>query len=307
MTQAWRLPLPPNHKIVLLALCDWADDEGSRVYPSMETLAKKSSMSKRSAQRIVHDLIDQNFLSVVGNENGGAGKSRQYSINVQTLQDALTDGLTHKKGDSLSSLNHDEKGDTEDQKDDSQSIKGDTQDQKGDTAVTLTVISTKEPSITTSDDGFDDFWKVYPRKDAKLAAQRSYRTALKRASSQEILNGAKLYAENSEGKEEKFIKVPTTWLNGGCWANYEISAPTKGDISSTLPPEIVERLRCHPKITMPVIKRWFELCTFDIDAGTITAPTAFAATWIQRDYDDALAHVFGRHMKIMSQPAQRPA
>ena len=41
----------------MLALADWAGEDGGRIYPSMSTLAKKIRMSERQAIRIMRDLV----------------------------------------------------------------------------------------------------------------------------------------------------------------------------------------------------------------------------------------------------------
>jgi len=65
--------------------------------------------------------------------------------------------------------------------------------------------------------GFDEFWKVYPRHVAKIAALKAYRRALKVAAPNVILAGAMRYAQERGGQDDQFTKHPTTWLNGGCW------------------------------------------------------------------------------------------
>jgi uncharacterized protein YdaU (DUF1376 family) len=68
-----------------------------------------------------------------------------------------------------------------------------------------------------SENRFPEFWKVYTRKTAKLAAEKAFERALKKADADTIIAGAKAYADRVKDVEERFIKVPTTWLNGGCW------------------------------------------------------------------------------------------
>jgi hypothetical protein len=61
---------------------------------------------------------------------------------------------------------------------------------------------------------FDDFWTYYPRRVGKLAAERAYRTARKRASAQEILDGLTVA---HFARDPQFIPHPATWLNQGRW------------------------------------------------------------------------------------------
>lgn len=84
MTLAWELKIPATRKIVLLALCDWANDEGI-CFPSVARVASRASLSPRQCKRVLHQLADDRWVDVVGNPTGGAS-SRRYQINVQALR-----------------------------------------------------------------------------------------------------------------------------------------------------------------------------------------------------------------------------
>lgn len=86
MTAAWKLDLPASPKLVLLAMCDWANDEGASLFPSVGKVAVRASMSERNAKRVLHTLIEAGWLSVVGNSMGGKpGMTRQYQLNTATI------------------------------------------------------------------------------------------------------------------------------------------------------------------------------------------------------------------------------
>jgi hypothetical protein len=72
-----------SEKLVMLAMADWCNDAGGSLYPSIATIAKKTNISDKQARRIVHTFIEEGYLSVVGNEHGGAvGNTRQYQFNL---------------------------------------------------------------------------------------------------------------------------------------------------------------------------------------------------------------------------------
>jgi hypothetical protein len=105
MNAAWKLELPASSKLVLLALCDWANDDGDSCHPSIKAVAMRASLSARQAQRVMHILIDGGWMSVVGNVEGGApGETRRYLLNVSAIYtgDASDTGDTHVTGDKLS-------------------------------------------------------------------------------------------------------------------------------------------------------------------------------------------------------------
>ena len=85
--------------LALLALADWSDDEG-RCFPSINSIAKKTRLSRSQAQRTVHALIKQSYLKVIGNEFGGApGSSRRYQIIINSLTGSTdATGSVHATG-----------------------------------------------------------------------------------------------------------------------------------------------------------------------------------------------------------------
>jgi hypothetical protein len=62
---------------------------------------------------------------------------------------------------------------------------------------------------------FEEFWGVYPRKVEKGVARKAWKNALKRATPEEIIAGAKRYAALKLDLE--FTKHPGPWLNADRW------------------------------------------------------------------------------------------
>jgi hypothetical protein len=71
--------------LVLLALADWAQDDGSKVFPKMETLAKKARLSVRGAQMCVAGLRDDGVIQEVAPAR--RGKATEYKIVLSTLKE----------------------------------------------------------------------------------------------------------------------------------------------------------------------------------------------------------------------------
>lgn len=84
----WRAyPGDGSALLVMLALADWCDDEGGRLFPSVRKVAQRIRTSESQARRVIHRLISEDWLSVVGNERGGApGATRRYRLNVSKLE-----------------------------------------------------------------------------------------------------------------------------------------------------------------------------------------------------------------------------
>jgi len=79
-------------------------------------------------------------------------------------------------------------------------------------------ISKEEQSKNTMLLQFEEFWKEYPRKVDRAAALRAFKSALKRASFEDLLAGAIAY-RNDPARKPEFTKYPATWLNADAWLN----------------------------------------------------------------------------------------
>ncbi|MEP7044563.1 MAG: helix-turn-helix domain-containing protein [Dokdonella sp.] len=89
MDRVWKHEMPHGQKLMMLALCDRADDIGGSCYPSMATLAKMTGVTLRHAKRVVHELIASGYVDVIGNKSGGApGSSCQFQINIDRIKAA---------------------------------------------------------------------------------------------------------------------------------------------------------------------------------------------------------------------------
>lgn len=74
---------------------------------------------------------------------------------------------------------------------------------------------------------FNEFWKEYPKKLDRGAAIRAFRSALNRASFEEILAGCIAYKNDPSLPEPKYIKNGATWLNADAWQNGPLPADPK--------------------------------------------------------------------------------
>lgn len=67
-------------------------------------------------------------------------------------------------------------------------------------------------------DAFAAWWAAYPKKDAKPAAIKAWNAALteRHADPKTLIDGAARYRE-WDGRDPKYTKNPSTWLNNDCW------------------------------------------------------------------------------------------
>lgn len=93
MNQVWRkAQYAGGELLVLLALADWADDDG-RCWPSLIAMATKARLSKRQVCRIVSRLRDDGVLSRV------AGNGRGNRTHYQIKSDVLSPFMRSRKSD----------------------------------------------------------------------------------------------------------------------------------------------------------------------------------------------------------------
>lgn len=63
---------------------------------------------------------------------------------------------------------------------------------------------------------FDDFWKIYPKKKGKAAAQKAFAKAVTSgADPQAIIDGALAYAMECRMKDPQYVKYAQGWINDG--------------------------------------------------------------------------------------------
>ena len=87
MSKAWEMPIPSGQKMVLLALCDHANDDGE-CYPSQTKLAKKCSMSSRAISNHIKWLHDCGILESERRQTTNVRKSNRYFISLENYQAA---------------------------------------------------------------------------------------------------------------------------------------------------------------------------------------------------------------------------
>ncbi|PIT32597.1 helix-turn-helix domain-containing protein [Snodgrassella alvi] len=85
MSKAWELDLSQGEKLVLLALCDHANDDGV-CYPSQAFLASKCSMSYRSVINQIKRLESYGILTSERRQKAGSRQSNSYTINLNNYK-----------------------------------------------------------------------------------------------------------------------------------------------------------------------------------------------------------------------------
>lgn len=242
-----------NRKVVLLKLCDHAHDDGTNIYPSVARIAHETEVSERTVQRILAGFVETGLLSVIDNESGGRGRTKNYTLclnrlyelvmeikgdSVTPFNDGAHPGL---KGDSVTPF-EEEKGDSvtpfERVKGDKSSIKGDKSALKGDRACHPNPYNHQEPSLKTAQgrervcDLFEDFLKAYPDKPTMPIepARAAFGDAVKAGTDpQTLIEAARGYGlrVKADGTEPRYIVNAARWLKERRWEQVATAGPAK--------------------------------------------------------------------------------
>jgi hypothetical protein len=80
-----------------------------------------------------------------------------------------------------------------------------------------------------SNDGFDEFWSTYPRREAKKDAQKAWSgmTPEQKFAARESI-GVHVRYWNAAGRSQQYIPLPATWLRGERWTD-ELEMPEAKD------------------------------------------------------------------------------
>ena len=83
MNWAWHQDLKPVPKLVLMALADAANDQGT-CWPSVATISAKVGVSTRTVQRVIQTLIRRELLTAEQRyRNNGSCSSNWYRLSLQ--------------------------------------------------------------------------------------------------------------------------------------------------------------------------------------------------------------------------------
>jgi hypothetical protein len=160
----------PSRKIVALKLADVAREDGSKIYPSIATVAAEAELSERQVQRVMDEFRKEGLL-VITRKGGGRYKTTEYRLDMTAIE-CLPNARPMPEGEIISLVGKGDmvspfaKGVT------APSInqelrKGDTQSQKGDMvspnpSLPLSTLSSKEASASheagagTPKEGFEE-------------------------------------------------------------------------------------------------------------------------------------------------------
>jgi biotin operon repressor len=84
MARTFELDIPAIEKLVLLALGDHGRDDGTGCYPSIDTLARKTSLTRRGVQKIMRRLEDAGLITPSKQSRGY--RATEYKITLENRE-----------------------------------------------------------------------------------------------------------------------------------------------------------------------------------------------------------------------------
>ena len=104
----------PQRKLVLLKLIDACNDDGTKIFPAVKTIARAAQCSERQVQRELAAFVQAGLLTIVDFGGRGPGSTREYRMSMEVLRRIESDGWSAVyKGDTESPS--EDKGDRGDQ------------------------------------------------------------------------------------------------------------------------------------------------------------------------------------------------
>lgn len=217
----WAFPIQITgaKKAVLLALCDHHNESRGDCYPSVERLSKDAGVCPRTVRTAIQDL---RTLGLIRISQSAGRRSNDYVLLIneavgadlaakQTRQNKRVTRQTAILNPAKETPNHA-----------NLTTNQATTAPKPIEPRKNLKITIKEPSLAVpADDAFAQFWRDYPRKkEGRAACQKSWASAVRRASPGEILSGLRRYPFKTD-----FLPMASTWLNQSRWTSEPDTAP----------------------------------------------------------------------------------
>lgn len=212
MSMVWEADLPTTEKMVLLAIADSADDDGGNAWPSVATLARKASVTPRRVQQVIQALIHRGLLTVESQAGGLRSMRHDRRPNLYCIHLNGVKHISPGKPDGVKSdAPRGEIFDTHGVKPISPNPSIDPSLEE--TPTTQTTVAVVGSSAARE---FDKFWQVYPRREARKAAEAAWARARRTVDAETIIAGARRYADDPN-RDPAFTAHASTWLNQGRW------------------------------------------------------------------------------------------
>jgi len=315
--------------LLMLAIADYAKDNGGGAYPSIGTLARKARMSERNCQRMIGHLLDAGELTI-------AYKAGPHGANIYAIQlpdpgasETLFAGNSDADPRDISVTG--DAGATRHGRHPGTGVTPAPASGGGDAGVVGGVTpaspntsrTVKEPSASldgkTIDAVFERWWPNVLRKTHKKEARANFAVALAETDYETLEEAIKDFAREHAEDDPKGLKEPATllwerfWLGKGGAGHLGDPQPAARTVEKVTVLQVTagpaEQARFAHVMQMllqefgfALWETWFSdlaLIEGDADAWTIAAPSRFKREWIAPRYGDRIRAHGKRRIEIV--------
>lgn len=196
-------PATGNDRLVLFAIADEADDDGTNAYPSVDRIARKARVPKRTTLRCLQRLEEAGQLIVNRPATKGRGHFNTYVV-VMRNDATVAPTETARNG-----VTDDEKRRVTARSATQSVLDPLTQDPQTQGHTDVAILTA----------AFEDFWQAYPRHTAKGEARKAWPVAVKAAGGcGRIIAGARAFASDPN-RDPRYTPHPATWLRAERWGD----------------------------------------------------------------------------------------
>lgn len=202
LAPAWEADLSCPAKLVLISLADQSNDEGV-CWPSVTTIMRRTGLCERAVRGHLKDLEEAGHIT----RGYRDGQSTVYT--VHPIATPAKEFIPHANTPALHApppLHH--------------------MHHTPAPHAPITVIEPKveptpnakgKPSLV--DDGFASFWRAYPKKVGKGAAERVWKRAKVNGHLSEVLAAVEAQKASEQWRKDggQYIPNPATWINQRRW------------------------------------------------------------------------------------------
>jgi hypothetical protein len=92
MTEVWKSDLDHGPQIVALALADWANDDGTSIFPSLAHVAWKTGYSERQVRRFMREFEEAGALVLVAEARDHRPREYRMDVSVFSKKESFVPG-----------------------------------------------------------------------------------------------------------------------------------------------------------------------------------------------------------------------
>ncbi len=228
------------NKLFLIYIAKFADPDGTKIFPSVDTMSQEAGISDRAVQNNLRRLEDAGFIKVINQRRAESRGTREYAINVEAILERINPRRMFTPDPEESSppprriftpppknLHPTYHRPTIDPPEDQYICeaevssppsmpKGQTEGtapraEKEPKAEIVALHPNGAPSVEASD--FEAFWQAYPKQAKRKDAEKAWCAAITKADPQTIIRGAEAYANSGQ----TVFQNPGNWLREERW------------------------------------------------------------------------------------------